>query len=165
MIKNKKIKIKNNLQSIGDLIIAQLLSCKSSRRFYKIIKERELARYKKESVRVSLSRLNKKGYVFNSSGSWGITTKGQKHYLHAIKNKYIRSPFKKEDEHNTILSFDIPENNRKTRNWLRNQLKIFGYKMFQQSLWLGPGPLPSNFLKKLTELKIRENIKIFKIKN
>jgi hypothetical protein len=36
--------------------------------------------------------------------------------------------------------------------------------MLQQSLWLGPGPLPQEFLKRLNELGIRENIKIFPIK-
>ena len=49
------------------------------------------------------------------------------------------------------------------RRWLRNQIKIFGYKMLQQSLWLGPGPLPPAFLKRLEDLKIRKNVKTFKI--
>src|SRR3989344_3311600 len=42
-------------------------------------------------------------------------------------------------------------------------LSRFGYKMLQQSLWIGPGPLPARFLKCLEELKIRKNIKTFKI--
>jgi len=58
---------------------------------------------------------------------------------------------------------DIPEQNRILRNWLRNQIKIFGYKMLQQSLWIGPSPLPPPFLKRLEDLNIRKNVKTFKI--
>jgi hypothetical protein len=35
--------------------------------------------------------------------------------------------------------------------------------MLQQSLWIGPGPLPSEFLERVNELKIRENIKLFNV--
>ena len=76
---------------------------------------------------------------------------------------YISSPFKKDSATSMIVSFDIPEVDRKIRYWLRNQLKIFGYKMLQQSLWLGPSPLPLSFLKRLEDLNIRKNVKTFKI--
>jgi CRISPR-associated endonuclease Cas2 len=76
---------------------------------------------------------------------------------------YFLSPFNKNQQPNTIISFDIPEINRAKRNWLRNQIKIFGYTMLQQSLWIGPGPLPPDFLKRLNELGIRKNIKIISI--
>ena len=157
------LNVEDKLQSIGDLLIAMLCSARNSKRFRSIIREREFMRYNKESVRVSLTRLSKKGYVRNLNGEWKITDKGKKYSQFNNKNEYMSSPFEKRAECNTILSFDISENSRKIRNWLRNQLKIFGYKMLQQSLWIGPGPLPQEFLKKLKELKIRENIKIFTI--
>jgi len=163
MRKDLESNVEEGLQSISDLLIAMLSSSKNSKRFHVIIREREFARYKKESVQVSLSRLNKKGYITNSNGEWNITLKGQEYYKFNNRNEYTSSPFKKGEDNNTILSFDIPENDRKTRNWLRNQLKIFNYKMLQQSLWLGPGPLPQEFLKRLRDLKIRENVKIFTI--
>jgi len=163
MKNNISLDIEDKLQSISDLLIAMLCSARNSKRFRSLIREREFKRYNKESVRVSLTRLNKKGYVRNLNGEWKITDKGKKYLQLNSKNEYIPSPFKKESECNTILSFDISENSRRMRNWLRNQLKIFGYKMLQQSLWIGPGPLPQEFLKKLKELKIRENIKIFTI--
>lgn len=151
-------------ETIGDLLIAMLLSGRSSYQFRKIIRQREFARYKKESVQVALSRLKRSGYLKNSSsGEWSLTTKGR---LYANKNtlySYIPSPFDKNSKHETIISFDIPGPQRAVRDWLRNQIKIFGYRMLQQSLWLGPGPLPKEFLKKLNDLKIRENIKIFSI--
>jgi DNA-binding transcriptional regulator PaaX len=151
-------------ESLTDYIIAMLLSGKSSKTFHMIIHEREFAKYKKGSVRVALSRLNKKRYITNSKEGWKITLKGKTYRNKIWLYSYLSSPFNKNTPSNTIISFDIPGPQRATRDWLRNQLKIFNYKMLQQSLWLGPGPLPDEFLKRLNELKIRDNIKIFKVK-
>jgi len=158
---NKKPVFSN---TIGDLLIATLLSGKNIKTFRSILHKREFERFRKESVQVSLSRLTKNGYLKKTNNSWSLTQKGilrnQKTYL----TSHIPSPFKENSPANTIISFDIPGPQRSTRDWLRNQVKIFNYKMLQQSLWIGPGPLPSTFLKRLEELGIRKNIKIFSIK-
>ena len=151
------------LGSLTDLLIATLASGRNTRLFHKILREREFKRYKKESVRVALSRLHKKGYVENLSLGWSATRKGREYLKRTRLLGYIASPFKENQSVHTIISFDIPEKNRFIRHWLRNQIKIFGYKMLQQSLWIGPGPLPSSFLKRLENLNIRKNIKTFKI--
>jgi len=153
----------SNSPSITDLLIATLCSGRSTRRFYQILRERQFKCYEKNSVRVALSRLNKKGYVNNSPTGWSITQKGRLQNKKTYLLSYISSPFKETTTKNTIVSFDIPVPDRVKRNWLRNQVKIFGYKMLQQSLWLGPGPLPANFLKRLEELEIRKNVKIFTV--
>jgi len=153
-----------NSPSIGDLLIATLCSGRSTRRFHAIVREREFARYRKESVQVSLSRLSKNGYCKNINGNWSLTKKGILRTREINLFSYIPSPFKENQPCNTVISFDIPGPKRTTRDWLRNQIKIFGYKMLQQSLWLGPGPLPPTFIKRLEELKIRKNIKIFTVK-
>jgi len=150
--------------TISDLLIATLFSCRSSYQFHKIIRQREFERYKKESVQVSLSRLNKKGYLKKSNNGWLLNQKGISYAKEIYLFSYISSSFKENSPANTIISFDIPGPKRTTRDWLRNQIKIFGYKMLQQSLWLGPGPMPSEFLKRLDELNIRKNIKIFSVK-
>lgn len=152
-----------NSPSIGDLLIATICSGRSTRRFYAIIREREFKRYKKESVSVALSRLHSKGYISNSNLGWSITTKGKKYNKEVQLLSYIASTFAENSSPSMIISFDIPEHSRIIRNWLRNQLKIFGYKMLHQSLWIGPGPLPISFLKRLEDLNIRKNIKTFKI--
>ncbi|MFA5791768.1 MAG: hypothetical protein WC884_01890 [Candidatus Paceibacterota bacterium] len=153
-----------NSSSIGDLLLATLCSAKSTRRFYAIIREQEFKRYKKESVNVALSRLNKKGYLKNTNGNWSLTERGMLRNKEINLFSYIPSPFSEKSQASTIISFDIPGPKRTTRDWLRNQIKIFGYKMLQQSLWIGPGPLLPEFLKRLEELKIRKNIKIFSVK-
>jgi DNA-binding transcriptional regulator PaaX len=152
-----------NSPSIGDLLVATLCSAKSTRRFYAIIREREFKRYKKESIQVALSRLHKRGYVNNSAIGWSVTKKGKEKINNTRPLDYIPSPFGENSPINNIISFDIPGPKRTLRDWLRNQIKIFGYKMLQQSLWLGPGPLPPEFLKRLEELKIGKNIKIFSV--
>lgn len=153
----------NNSPSIGDLLMATICSARSTRRFYAILREREFERYKKESVRVGLSRLHAKGYLSNSSSGWSITEKGKRYGRNVRLLSYIKSPFDKNPPDDIIIAFDIPEKNRAIRRWLRNQIQIFGYKMLQQSLWIGPGPLPSSFLKRLEDLNIRKNVKTFKI--
>jgi len=139
------------------------MSGRNTRTFHKILRQREFNRYKKESVGVALSRLHQRGYVTNSHRSWSVTNQGRKHARNIRLLSYISSPFDKNSPANLIISFDIPERDRKIRNWLRNQLKIFKYKMLQQSLWIGPGPLPPLFLKRLEDLDIRKHIKTFKI--
>src|SRR5688572_11331081 len=133
--------------TIGDLIIATLASGRSTRRFYAIIRKREFQRYQQESVRVALSRLKSQGYLRNNSNNWSLTKKGSLHAQNVNFFSYIPSPFAEDARPMIIISFDIPESSRILRRWLRNQIKIFGYKMLQQSLWIGPGPLPSSFLK------------------
>ena len=155
--------IKDNTPTIADLIFATLASGRSVKIFKNILFERQLIRYKKESIKVELSRLYSREYVNHSASGWFLTQKGKEHFRRTHLLNYFTSPFSKNEPHGMIISFDIPEKRRKVRNWLRNQIKIFGYKMLQQSLWIGPGPLPQNFLKRLEDLKIRKHIKTFKI--
>lgn len=152
-----------NSPSIMDLLIATLGSARNTRRFHSIIREREFKRYKKESVQVALSRLHKKGYLNNSTNGWSLTKKGKKYSKNTRLLDYIVSPFSEDSPSTMIISFDIPERDRNMRHWLRNQIKIFGYKMLQQSLWIGPSPLPQLFLKRLEDLSIKKNVKTFKI--
>lgn len=150
-------------EGLTDLLIATLCSARSGKRLRQILNERKFNRYKKESVKVTLSRLSKNKYIENSESGWVITKKGQGLVEEKYLLSFIPSPFNKGDVKNTIISFDISEDNRRTRDWLRNQIKIFDYKMLQQSLWIGPGALPKDFLKRLQKLSIRSNVKIFKI--
>lgn len=147
--------------SIADLLIATLFSARSTRVFRSILRERQLERYKAGSVSVALNRLQKKKYVKHDSSGWSLTSAGRVSTARKRLLQYLPSPFTKTAPDMTVISFDIPEPDRALRYWLRNQIKIFGYKMLQQSLWIGPGPLPQNFLKRLEDLKIRNKIKIF----
>jgi len=153
----------NPLDTIVNNILAILMSNHSSKRYRSVLNSLEAGQFSKDSIRVSLNRLQSKGYVQKSNSEWKITDIGRKYFKHKYRLTYLPSPFTNTHSKNTIISFDIPERDRVMRNWLRNQIKIYGFKKLQQSLWIGPGPLPKNFLLRLKELHIRDNIKIFKV--
>lgn len=73
------------------------------------------------------------------------------------------SPFKKDDPKNLIVMYDIPHGMKKERDWFRRHLVKFGYVMIQKSVWVGPSPLPKDFLDYLKEIKIGNSFKTFKL--
>ena len=153
----------NQQPSLVDLLIATIASGRSTHRFKSILRERAFKRYAETTIRNAVTRLHRKKYIKNSSLGWSLTEHGKNFSQKRKLIGYIPSPFPKQCSASIILAFDIPERDRKIRNWLRNQIKIFGYKMLQQSLWIGPGPLPPAFTKRLESLGIRKNVKTFKI--
>jgi len=149
--------------TLSDTILAFLMSARNTKAFYRIRRELAFKREKEASARTALNRLKKRGLVARSSDGWEITDAGKK-YLHTHDLfEFISSPFKKDSPENTIVSFDIPQTHKKERDWLRTQLKLFNYRMLQQSLWIGPGPLPKLFTNRLGQLLIKNGVRIFKI--
>jgi len=63
-----------------------------------------------------------------------------------------------------IIAFDIPEEKRKNRYWLRVELVSLGFKMLQKSVWLGPAPLPKELLDHLKNIDILPYLKFFEVK-
>ena len=59
--------------------------------------------------------------------------------------------------------FDVPEPKKAEREWLRWHLKKFNYIMIQKSVWVGPSPLPKEFLDYIKEIDLKENLKTFKL--
>jgi len=59
--------------------------------------------------------------------------------------------------------FDIPESDKREREWLRWHLKKFKYTMIQKSVWVGPEPLPKDFISYSKEAGIWDFIKTFKL--
>ncbi len=78
-------------------------------------------------------------------------------------NATFNSPFNKHTPKNLIVMYDIPAGQRKERDWFRRHLQRFEYVMIQKSVWVGPSPLPKEFLKYLKEIKIEDNFKTFKL--
>lgn len=115
------------------------------------------------TLRVTLSRLKRKGLVENQSGAWRVTKKGILHLsdkinFHKAYNHRLKTP------KSMIIAFDIPEQYKRKRAWLRFELKNLGFEMLQKSLWLGPAPLPKEFLKTLSDLNLLNFVKFFEAK-
>ncbi len=121
--------------------------------------------YKYQTLANRCSILKKEGYIKEINGIYFITYKGE-----LFLNKESRYIFKKfttgktdKDPKNLLILYDIPQNQTSTRNWFRRELRSFHFVMVQRSVWVGPSPLPKDFLQYVKEMKISENFKTFKL--
>ena len=95
--------------------------------------------------------------------------KNQKHSKKistSLKRSYHPSfiaDFKDKTQKNLIVMYDIPSDKKKERDWFRRQLKNFDYIMIQKSVWVGPSPLPSEFLTYVKTIGLRNKLKTFKL--
>jgi hypothetical protein len=64
---------------------------------------------------------------------------------------------------NMIVMYDIPSDKRRERDWFRRHLKKFGYIMIQKSVWVGPSPLPKDFIEYVRSLGLGDKLKTFKL--
>jgi DNA-binding transcriptional regulator PaaX len=62
-----------------------------------------------------------------------------------------------------IVAFDIPEQERRKRAWLRSVLKHFGLHMVQKSVWIGKVIFPKEFLDDLDHFRLADYIEIFEV--
>ncbi|HUX36175.1 MAG TPA: hypothetical protein VMV71_04055 [Candidatus Paceibacterota bacterium] len=118
------------------------------------------------TMRVTLSRLKRKGYVENKKGMWQITKAGRARIAKKIYSFFPTHSKRitRQQSKNIIISFDIPEAHKKKRNWLRIELLRLGFDMLQRSVWLGPAPLPEEFIDSLRKLQVLQYIKFFNAK-
>ncbi len=98
--------------------------------------------------------------VFSKDKKSRIKTKNRKRNFYYIT---FSSPFEENSSKNLIVMYDIPDKQRKERDWFRRHLIKFGYIMIQKSVWVGPSPLSKDFLDYLKEIKIVDNFKTFKL--
>ena len=120
-----------------------------------------------------LYRLQKDGLIEKTKNSrkrksfWLITKKGKEKIKELKKLKEKNIPKKdyplEKDNNLKIVIFDIPEEHRKKRDWLRESLLSLGFSMLQKSVWIGQNKLPQDFIKDLKELNILQYIEIFSV--
>jgi len=109
-----------------------------------------------------------KGVKTNSLGipSFLVDDKSRTKKENRKRNFYYASfvsNFPKDASKNLLVVYDIPEAMKKERDWFRRQLKNFDFIMIQRSVWVGPSPLPREFLDYVKEIKIGDNFKTFKL--
>jgi CRISPR-associated endonuclease Cas2 len=78
-------------------------------------------------------------------------------------NKSFDSSFNKTSPKNLLVMYDVPSDKKKERDWLRRHLIKFNYVMVQKSVWVGPSPLPKEFLKYVEEIDLKKQLKTFKL--
>lgn len=97
---------------------------------------------------------------FNSSND------NKKDFGKIPKRIYLKSfihDFKKGSLKNLIVMYDIPHKHKKERDWFRRHLIKFGYVMIQKSVWVGPSPLPGDFIQYVKSIGLKKNLKTFKL--
>ena len=121
--------------------------------------------YKYQTLANKFSVLTKKGFVKKiPSGEIVITSKGRA-FLEKGKNFLKNFETDKENNlpKNLLVIYDIEEERKKERDWFRKNLKKFHFIMIQRSVWVGPSPLPKDFLDYIKEIKLKDNFKVFKL--
>jgi len=98
--------------------------------------------------------------VFESGRKSRAKTKNRKKSFYYAT---FSSPFEKSASKNLIVMYDVPHIQKKERDWFRRHLIKFEYIMIQKSVWVGPSPLPKEFLNYLEEIKIGDKFKTFKL--
>ena len=76
---------------------------------------------------------------------------------------YFHSMFAETAPRNLIVMYDIPHEKKKERDWFRRHLKKFNYMMIQKSVWVGPSPLPKDFLDYVKSIGLLNQLKTFKL--
>jgi len=141
---------------LGDPFLEEKLVEKAERRKAESAKEKTL--------RVTLSKLKKKGLIKNDNHHWQLTPIGLKKFKsHYLYRQHSFSPLTTKTKQKMIIAFDIPEEKRRGRNWLRIELVGLGFKMLQKSVWLGPAPLPEEFISHLKIMEILPHLKFFEV--
>lgn len=141
-----------------ELIISHFLSCRSMRTrstaLKMLVENREKGQQK--ALAQSLYRLKKQGFIKNTGD---YTELNYKKYI----RKYGTTTFfqKEKGAKGVIVMFDIPEDKKHIRDWLRRQLKVWDFVMIQRSVWFGKGALTNDFKNHIKLLGIKDNIKIF----
>ncbi|MCX6702450.1 MAG: hypothetical protein NTW60_01105 [Candidatus Wolfebacteria bacterium] len=70
--------------------------------------------------------------------------------------------YKKEDILKIVI-FDIPEREKRKRNWLRAVLSNLDFKILQKSVWVGKTKLPKEFVVDLRNLNLTDYVEIFAV--
>lgn len=98
-----------------------------------------------------------------------LTSKGKESFeilkkrrANALPSNVYNSLSQKSDKF-VIVAFDIPERERRKRDWLRLALKNIGFQFIQKSVWMGKVKMPKEFLNDLRDLRLVEFVEIFEI--
>jgi DNA-binding transcriptional regulator PaaX len=134
--------------------------------------EAEQQRKERQKFYNLLSRLQKQGFIKKRKSDhektlWGLTSNGLRYLKILKRDKKFLFSLKPQTEgkkdYLKVIVFDIPEIQKKKRNWLRNTLANFNFSMLQKSVWIGDSQLPEDFFRSLKELNLLPYIHIFAV--
>ena len=113
---------------------------------------RKKIKIKEATIKQSLWRLRKHGFVEKKGDKYCLTREGKFVMKYIIrKRKAVNVRW---DKKYRVVIFDIPEKDRKKRSWLRQELYLLNYQKLQESVFIGKYPLPADLIKDLKSNKI-----------
>ncbi len=120
--------------------------------------------YKLKSIDNALYLIRKDAFIKQELRGWIVTQAG-KNYIKRKQDSLEQFVFNfsKDTPKDLLVMFDIPQEKKGEREWFRWQLKQADYVMIQKSVWVGPSPLPKEFLKYLETIGLKDLIKTFKL--
>ncbi len=120
--------------------------------------------HSKRTLNQTINRLVHKKMIHKNAAGITLSSAGKEYFksrLEVLKN--FEKPLDINSDKKLLVLFDIPENMKSHREWFRWHLKKFGYTMIQKSVWVGPDPLPKEFLLYVKEINLADCIKTFKL--
>ena len=118
------------------------------------------------SIYSLVAKLGKDGLIRKEDGVLKILKRGIKYLQERVGipqwNKHYEKKRRKSNTLNLVI-FDIPEKERMKRDWLRKNLKDFGYAQVQQSVWFGSAGLALEFIGDVERYGMRSWVHIIKI--
>ncbi len=113
-----------------------------------------------EAIR-ALRRLESSGHIKKKDNKIYLTKKG---YLEILKYQIQRKHLKWDGKWRIVI-FDIPEEKRNYRNFLRNILRWFGFRELQKSVWVFPYDIRGKIkeLFKIQGLKIEDDVRFLTV--
>jgi DNA-binding transcriptional regulator PaaX len=121
--------------------------------------------YKYQTLANRCSDLKSRGYLKEINGTYFITNKGEEFLdkkIHGVLKRFESNKTEK-DPKDLLLLYDISEDKKTHRDWLRRELVNFHYIMIQRSVWVGPSPLPKEFTEYLKNIGLKDSVKTFKL--
>ena len=120
----------------------------------------------KHTVSTLLCRLRKEGLVASTgstrSTEWTITAEGKRKLQETSQKTFTitDSELPPEDNIVRLVSFDIPETQRKKRDWLRTTLVACDYDVLHKSVFIGKRPLPEGVIEEIRMLNLMPYVHI-----
>ena len=121
--------------TLGDLLYSFLLSARSTKRFYKLARERAAHRHRRKKT---IERLIELDFIRAHGEKLSITAAGKSALGHVVSDTFNLLQTQSWDHKWRIVIFDIPEKYAALRNKIRDILKRAGFIKLQQSAWVFP---------------------------
>ncbi len=108
--------------------------------------------FKEMTIRHSLWRLQKQGFVEKKGITYSLTEKGKALASYILKRR--NSIGKKWDGKYRVVVFDVPEKEKNFRNWFRQELYLLNYKKLQKSVFVSKHPLTKDIVREIKRRKM-----------